>query len=54
MQLCPAAELSNEEAVSNLAQWAQNAFDYLVSYAFRVPRLAMCHATSMGPTSFCS
>ena len=45
MQLCPAAELSNGEAVSDLAQWAQNAFDYLVSYAFRRPRLAACHVT---------
>lgn len=32
MQLCPAASLANEEDVDDLAQWAQNAFDYLVSF----------------------
>jgi hypothetical protein len=32
MQLCPAAKLSNDDDVDNLAQWAQNAFDYLVSH----------------------
>jgi len=32
MQLCPAANLSNDDDVDTLAQWAQNAFDYLVSH----------------------
>ena len=30
MQLCPAADLANHADVDRLAQWAQNAFDYLV------------------------
>ena len=30
MQLCPAADLADHDDVDQLAQWAQNAFDYLV------------------------
>lgn len=30
MQLCPAANLTSCDEVDELAQWAQNAFDYLV------------------------
>lgn len=33
MQLCPAASLTSTDEVDELAQWAQNAFDYLVSSA---------------------
>lgn len=33
MQLCPAANLTNRDAVDELALWAQNAFDYLVCSA---------------------
>ncbi len=33
MQLCPAANLTNRDAVDELALWAQNAFDYLVRSA---------------------
>lgn len=33
MQLCPAADLANHDDVDELAQWAQNSFDYLVSNA---------------------
>lgn len=33
MQLCPAAHLANHDDVDELAQWAQNAFDYLVGNA---------------------
>ena len=33
MQLCPAANLTSRDDVDELAQWAQNAFDYLVSGA---------------------
>ena len=31
MQLCHAADLANDEDVDQLAQWAKNSFDYLVS-----------------------
>lgn len=33
MQLCPAANLTSSDEGYELAQWAQNAFDYLVSSA---------------------
>ena len=33
MQLCPAAALADHNDVDELAQWAQNAFDYLVGNA---------------------
>ena len=33
MQLCPAADMADHDDVDELAQWAQNAFDYLVGNA---------------------
>ena len=30
LQLCPAADLAKDDDADNLAQWAQNAFDYMV------------------------
>ena len=33
-QLCPAAKLASKEDVDDLAQWAQNAFDFLVDLVY--------------------
>ena len=56
LQLCPAADLANNNDVDELAQWAQNAFDYLVGTASsaqlsrcRVPLhlVHSCHSTAV-------
>ena len=41
MQLCPAADLASAGDVDELAQWAQNAFDYLVGCecSVKLPRI---------------
>lgn len=49
MQLCPAAKLSNDDDVDNLAQWAQNAFDYLAMGDYPYPSNYMLNGQGVLP-----
>ena len=45
MQLCPAANMTSRDDVDELAQWAQNAFDYLVSCTHARPVFSVVAAS---------
>lgn len=49
MQLCPAANLSNDDDVDTLAQWAQNAFDYLAMGDYPYPSNYMLNGQGVLP-----
>ena len=54
MQLCPAANLADDDDVDQLAQWAQNSFDYLVSLLCAAEHLIMQHAAHLWLTCVAS